>query len=181
VTKAVQDLMVEVERVRDAFHTAVFASRDADAARALLAGDASLVNTPAGTGGSTADEVHRFLADHVVSHLPADLAFRRVSRTTDRWRAVEESAVSFTHDRELPWLLPGVAATGRAVEVLAVSVVAVRRSLVTSHRTLWDHHSLLAQLGVTGRAWPAFPPPAHPASASASASAPVHAAPASSS
>ncbi len=27
---------------------------------------------------------------------------------------------SFTHDRELPWLLPGGAATGRQVEVLAV-------------------------------------------------------------
>jgi len=140
--------MVEVERVRDAFHTAVFASGDPGAARALLAADASLVNVPAGTGGSSADEVHRFLADHVVGHLPADLAFRRVTRTTDRWRVVEEATVSFTHDRELPWLLPGVAATGKPVEVLAVSVVAVRRSLLTAHRTLWDHHGLLTQLGV---------------------------------
>ena len=56
--------------------------------------------------------------------------------------------VSFTHDRELPWLLPGIAPTGRSVDVLAVSVVVVRRSAVEKHRTLWDMTTLLAQLGV---------------------------------
>ena len=54
--------------------------------------------------------------------------------------------VTFTHDRELPWLLPGVAPTGRQVEVLAISVVSVRHrsragrttTLIAGHRTLWD-------------------------------------------
>ena len=54
--------------------------------------------------------------------------------------------VAFTHDRELPWLLPGVAPTRRRAEVLAMSVVTVRHSLVTSCRTLWDHADLVAQL-----------------------------------
>jgi len=52
----------------------------------------------------------------------------------------------FTHDRELPWLLPGIAATHRRAAVLAVSVVTVRRSRITAHRTLGDHTALLAQL-----------------------------------
>ena len=54
--------------------------------------------------------------------------------------------MAFTHDRELPWLLPDVAPTGRRVEVLAVAVVTVRRGRIAEHRTLWDHHGLLAQL-----------------------------------
>ena len=90
MTKAVQDLMVEVARVADAFHAAIYAERGLD-----------------------------------------------------------EDMVSFTHDRELPWLLPGLAPTGRRAEILAMSVVSVRRSLVTSHRTLRDYHGLLGQLGLS--------------------------------
>ncbi len=85
----------------------------------------------------------------MLPHLPADLRFRRLSSTGDRWRVAQEDLVSFTHDRELPWLLPGVPATHRRVEnVLAISVVAIERSLIASHRTLWDQTALLTQLGL---------------------------------
>ena len=71
------------------------------------------------------------------------------AHTGNRWRVAEEDLVSFTHDRELPWLLPGVPPTHRRVEeVLAVWVVAVERSLIASHRTLWDQTALLTQLGL---------------------------------
>jgi carboxymethylenebutenolidase len=56
--------------------------------------------------------------------------------------------VSFTHDTELPWLLPGVAPTHRRAEILAVSVMTIERSLVASCRTLWDQTTLMAQLGL---------------------------------
>jgi carboxymethylenebutenolidase len=77
-----------------------------------------------------------------------------VSKTVDQRRLAEESMVTFTHDRELPWLLPGVAPTGRQVEVLAISVVSVRHrsragrttTLIAGHRTLWDQVGLLNQL-----------------------------------
>lgn len=49
----------------------------------------------------------------------------------------------FTHDRELSWLLPGMGATHRPLEVLAVTVW---RTKVTRHRALWDHAGLLDQL-----------------------------------
>ena len=51
----------------------------------------------------------------------------RTSRTVDRWRVADEGTVSFTHDRELPWLLPEMAPTHRPVQVLTMSVVAVHR------------------------------------------------------
>ncbi|GLZ49923.1 hypothetical protein Acsp06_61080 [Actinomycetospora sp. NBRC 106375] len=147
MTKAVQDLMVAVERTRDAFAAAV-RDGDLDAALAVVADDVVLATMPAGTGAQGAAALRRHLAEQVLPHRPADLTTRRVSRTGDRWRVVDEEMVTFTHDRELPWLLPGVVPTGRRAEVLAISVVAVRRERVTEVRTLWDHHGLLTQLGL---------------------------------
>ena len=141
MTKAVQDLMVEVERVVDAFHTAVYSAEDLEAALALTTPDCALVSLP-GVGG----DLRRHLDEDVLGHLPADLTFRRISRTGNRWTVADETVVGFTHDRELPWLLPGAAPTYRHAEVLAISVVTVRRSRITSHRTLWDHSGLLTQL-----------------------------------
>ncbi len=138
--------MLEVERVRDVFHQAVYVAHDLDAALAVTSADCDVVNQPMQTGGTNAEDLRRFLAEDVLPHLPADLSFRRITRTVDRWRAAEETTVEFTHDRELPWLLPGIAPTHRRAEVLAISVVTVRRSVITAHRTLWDHAGLLAQL-----------------------------------
>jgi carboxymethylenebutenolidase len=71
-----------------------------------------------------------------------------MSRTVDRFRLVDETTVSFTHDRELPWLLPGVGPTHRPAEVLTITVVGFDRGLIASQRILWDHATLTAQLGI---------------------------------
>jgi len=84
----------------------------------------------------------------------------------DQRRLAEESMVTFTHDRELPWLLPGVAPTGRQVEVLAISVVSARHrsragrttTLIAGHRTLWDQVGLLTQLQAPLRGESYVPP-----------------------
>lgn len=106
------------------------------------------------TGAAGRQDLERFYADQVVPHLPGDLALSRISRAVDRWRLVEETTVSFTHDRDLPWLLPGVEPTGRRAEVLAIAVVRFDRERIRSQRVLWDHATLAAQLGldITARA-----------------------------
>lgn len=156
MTVGIQQLMWEIEGIRDAFHAAVHTTGDLDAALAALTEDCTLVNLPVGTGAA-GDRLRGHLADDVLPHLPADLSFRRISRTVDKFRVVEEATVAFTHDRELPWLLPGAAPTGRRAEVLTISVVTFRhsrinahrtRSEICGHRTLWDHAGLLAQLGL---------------------------------
>ena len=143
--------MREVERVRDAFRRDVLAGA-VDAAVAGCATSVALVHLPAGTGASGAEELRSFLARDVVGHLPPDLAHARVSRTVDRFRVVDEERVAFTHDRELPWLLPGVAPTGRRADVLAVSICTVRQGRVLGLRVHWDVATLLAQLGLPGDA-----------------------------
>ena len=157
MTVGIQQLIRSVEGIAGAFRAAVHEQRDLAAALAHVGDECVLANVPAGTGATGRDALARYLERDVLPHLPADLAFRRVSRTADQRRVVEESVVAFTHDRELPWLLPGVPATGRPVEVLAIAVVGFRhtsgqgatRSRIVSHRTLWDHAGLLGQLRAT--------------------------------
>jgi carboxymethylenebutenolidase len=143
MTPAMQVLMREVERVWDLFRAAVYEDRDVAAAVALLADDATLVDMPAMTGGNSPAEI----AEHVRGlAVPADLAVERISRTVDTRRVVDELRWIFTHDRALPWLLPGVAPTGLPVRVLGISVVAVRHGRITSVRTLWDVQRASAQV-----------------------------------
>jgi carboxymethylenebutenolidase len=150
----IQHLMWKLEELAAAFREAVFVNGDVDAALACLTDDCTLTNVPAGTGGTGTDELRRHLAEELVPHRPADLEFRKLSRTVDQRRLAEEFMVGFTHDRELPWLLPGVAPTGQRAQVLAISVVSVRHrsrggrttSLIATHRTLWDQLGLLTQL-----------------------------------
>ncbi|GAY12165.1 dienelactone hydrolase family [Pseudonocardia sp. N23] len=155
LTFAIQVLMRRCEDIRDAFHRAVYDDRDVDVAMTVAGSDCTLEHAPVGTGAGP-DGLRAFLADDVVAHLPAGLAFQRVTRTLDQRRVVEETLVSFTHDRPLPWLLPGIPATGRDVEVRAVSIAAFRHTThlgdistrITSYRVLWDLYSMLTQLDV---------------------------------
>jgi len=145
VTPGIQELMRQIEGIRDDFRRHVLAG-DVDAALAFTAPEVTVLRLPAQTGATGQDALRRHLTDDVVGRLPADLVHTRVSRTVDRFRVVDEERVAFVHDRELPWLLPGVAPTGRAAEVVVVTVVTVRQSRITTVRALWDHVGLLAQL-----------------------------------
>ncbi|MGD9991467.1 hypothetical protein [Pseudonocardia sp.] len=155
MTVAIQQLIWRVENIRDAFHQAVFVDHDVDAAMAAAGADCTLSHSPMDTGAGP-DGLRAFLADDVLPHLPAGLTFQRATRTADQRRVVQEDVVSFTHDRSLPWLLPGVPATGRHVEVRAVSLSAFKHTThlgdistrITSHRVLWDLYSMLTQLDV---------------------------------
>ena len=136
MTKGVQDRMLEVERIRDAFHSAIYSASGPETALALTTSDCVLENLPSGGGAIGGDALRRCLTEDVLPHLPADLTFRRISRTGDRWRVAQERHRRFHARRELPWLLPGIDPTGRRAEILAISVTIVRRSLVAHYRTL---------------------------------------------
>jgi carboxymethylenebutenolidase len=144
--------MRDLEQVWDAHQQALIQRRDLQAALAPLAAEPTVTHIPAMTGGTGRQAVERFYADQLLPHLPADLTLRRISRTVDRWRLVDETTVSFTHDREMPWLLPGVEPTFRPAEVLAIAVVGFDRTRIRSQRVLWDHATLAVQLNITAPA-----------------------------
>jgi carboxymethylenebutenolidase len=147
MTQAIAHFMRQLEDQWDA-HNAALRQGDVPGALACLAARSSIVHLPVGTGAADRADAGRFYAEDVVPHLPTDLRVSRFSRTVDRFRLVDESAVSFTHDRELPWLLPGIAPTGRVAEVLVIAVVEFRRTEIAAQRILWDHATLAAQLGL---------------------------------
>jgi len=160
VTPSIAQYMRDLEQAWDAHRRALLRGRDLAAALAPLAAEPTVLHIPAMTGASGRQAVERFYADQFLPYVPDDLALSRISRTVDRWRLVDETTVSFTHDRELPWLLPGVEPTFRRAEVLAIAVVGFDRTRIRSQRVLWDHATLAGQLGLPAATAPAATGPA---------------------
>ena len=148
MTTAIAQFMRDLERVWDEHRDAAIVRRDLAASLAQLAAEPAVWHRPAMTGAAGRQAFERFYAEDFLPCVPADLALARVSRTVDRFHLVNEMTVSFTHDREMPWLLPGVAPTGRRAEVLAVAIVGFERGRIRSQRILWDQATLTAQLGI---------------------------------
>ena len=69
MTKGVQDLMVAVERTRDAFVAAVRGG-DLERAMALVTDDVALTTLPVGSGARGADELRRHLEEDVLPTVP---------------------------------------------------------------------------------------------------------------
>ena len=63
-------------------------------------------------------------------------------------RMVDEFVLCFTHDREIDWLLPGVAPTGKRVEIPMLVVVAFRGAKLYNEHIYWDQASVLVQIGL---------------------------------
>jgi carboxymethylenebutenolidase len=61
---------------------------------------------------------------------------------------VDEIIVSFTHDVEMPAMLPGVSPTGKKVELPTVVIVGFSGGKVAYEHIYWDHASLLVQIGL---------------------------------
>jgi carboxymethylenebutenolidase len=125
-----------------------FKYRDTDATMATMTADAYVNHVPTLTGGYGAKELHRFYKNHFISRLPADTKVVPIARTVGPDRVVDEVIFCFTHDREVDFMAPGVAPTGKYVEVPLVAVIEFRGDKLYNEHIYWDQASLLAQLGV---------------------------------
>jgi carboxymethylenebutenolidase len=148
MTTEIARFMHKLEEIWDEHVTASLGRRDLAASLANLVAEPSVLHIPAMTGAAGRAALKRFYLEDLFGHLPADLTLTRISRTVDRFHLVDETTVSFTHDRELPWLLPGVAPTHERAQVLTIAVVGFERGRISSQRVLWDHAALSAQLGL---------------------------------
>jgi carboxymethylenebutenolidase len=131
------------EHVRDEF-----VLRDADAALATMVDDAYVNHVPVMTGGFGKEELSEFYAYHFIPKMPADTTIVPVSRTIAGDRLVDEMVLRFTHSIEIDWMLPGIAPTGRPVEVPAVTIVQFRDGKLAHEHIYWDQASVLVQLGL---------------------------------
>jgi carboxymethylenebutenolidase len=136
------------ERTWDAHTAAEFVTLDVDATMATMTDDPVVLHVPTSIGARGRDAVRRFYAEHFIGHQAADMTLRVLSRTATADRVVDEIIISFTHDVEIPWVLPGVAPTGARVTVPIVTVIGMRDGLVDSEHIYWDQACVLAQVGL---------------------------------
>jgi carboxymethylenebutenolidase len=107
---------------------------------------------PTNAGGFGGEEVRNFYRNQFLSKLPRDLSIRRVSRTIGSDQLVDELILSFTHDAELDFMLPGIPPTGRKVELPEVVVAGFEKGKIRHEHVWWDQASLLVQVGLLDRA-----------------------------
>jgi carboxymethylenebutenolidase len=131
------------EHIRHEFDTC-----DTEATLATMVDDAYVDHVPVLTGGRGHAELREFYSRHFIPRMPPDLEMTPISRTIGTDQLVDEMVIKFTHSIEMDWMLPGIAPTGRRVEVALVVIVRFRDGKLAHEHIYWDQASVLAQLGL---------------------------------
>lgn len=125
-----------------------FDTRNTEETLATMVEDAYVNHVPVLTGGSGKTALRDFYSRHFIPKMPPDRQMVPISRTIGTDQLVEELAVSFTHTVEMDWMLPGIAPTGKRVEIALVVVVRFRDGKLAHEHIYWDQASVLVQLGL---------------------------------
>lgn len=125
-----------------------FVSHDLDGTMRTMTDSPHLTHVPVLTGGVGFDEVRNFYRDHFIGHWPADLKIIPISQTVDDQQVVDEFIACFTHNCVIDAMLPGVAPTGRYVELPHVAIVRFENGKIAHEHIYWDQASLLVQIGL---------------------------------
>lgn len=124
-----------------------FVGRDVSATMATMVDQPYVNHIPTMTGGVGNELLSRFYQYHFVNSNPADTKLIPISRTIGTDRLVDEMLFCFTHDCEIDWLLPGLAPTGKYVEIPLVAIVNFRGDKLCNEHIYWDQASVLVQIG----------------------------------
>jgi carboxymethylenebutenolidase len=125
-----------------------FEIRDVDATMATMVAAPYVNHVPTLAGGVGHDELKRFYKYHFIGGNPADTTLAPISRTVGADQIVDEMLFSFTHTSVIDWMLPGIAPTGRRVEVALVAIVRFEAGKVAHEHIYWDQASVLVQIGL---------------------------------
>jgi carboxymethylenebutenolidase len=131
------------EHVRDEFVT-----RNTEQTLATMVEDAYVNHIPVLTGGVGRDELREFYATRFIPQMPPDTEMIPISRTIGADQLVDEMVFKFTHTINMDWMLPGIAPTGKRVEVPLVAIVHFREGKLAHEHIYWDQASVLVQLGL---------------------------------
>jgi carboxymethylenebutenolidase len=127
---------------------AEFELKDVDATMRTMVTKPYVWHVPTLAGAAGGDAVRRFYSTQFIGQTPTDAVLHPVARTVSADRVVDEFVLEFTHDREIPFMLPGVAATGRRVRIPTVVVMGFSDGKVAYEHIYWDQASVLVQLGL---------------------------------
>ena len=125
-----------------------FATQNTEDTLATMVEDAYVNHIPVLTGGGGRDELREFYSKRFIPQMPPDTEMISISRTIGNNQLVDELVFKFTHTIRMDWMLPGLAPTGRRVEVPLVAVVRFREGKLAHEHIYWDQASVLVQLGL---------------------------------
>ena len=138
---------VDLGAMFDAHVAAEFAEKDLDATMRTMVQEPYVWHVPALTGAAGGAAVRRFYSREFIGQTPEDTVIRPIARTVAEDRVIDEFVLEFSHDREIPFMLPGIAPTGRKVRIPVVVVMGFRDGKVAYEHIYWDQASVLAQIG----------------------------------
>ena len=125
-----------------------FADRDVEATMETMIPEPYVHCVPVMTGGVGGQQVRRFYSEHFINQIPKDAKVTPVSRTIGIDQVVVELVLSFTHETQWDYLLPGIPPTGKRVDLPHVVVMKFESGKVAHERLYWDQASLLVQVGL---------------------------------
>ncbi|MDQ0015390.1 carboxymethylenebutenolidase [Variovorax boronicumulans] len=125
-----------------------FSTRNVEDTMSTMVPEPYVNHIPTMTGGVGYKDLHRFYSNHFVHSNPPDTTLVPISRTVGATQVVDETLFSFTHTTEIPWMLPGIAPTGKKVQVPLLAVIKFRGDKLYHEHIYWDQASVLVQVGL---------------------------------
>ncbi|MBD2058322.1 ester cyclase [Oculatella sp. FACHB-28] len=125
-----------------------FGTHSTEDALATMVEDAYVNHIPVMTGGVRKPVLREFYSKYLIPQMPPDMKLIPISRTIGTDQLVDEMVAKFTHTIQIDWMLPGVAPTGKRVEVPVVAIIRFRDGKIAHEHIYWDQASVLIQLGL---------------------------------
>ena len=125
-----------------------FGTHSTEDALTTMVEDAYVNHIPVMTGGVGKLALREFYSKYFIPQMPPDIELSPVSRTIGTNQLVDEMLVKFTHTIQMDWMLPGIAPTGKQVEVPVVAIVQFCDGKLAHEHLYWDQASVLVQLGM---------------------------------
>jgi carboxymethylenebutenolidase len=145
---AKREEFLELGELFDGHIAREFADHDVNATMETMVPEPYVHCVPIMTGGVGGKGVRQFYSEHFINQIPKDAKVTPISRTVGKDQVVDELIVSFTHDTQWDYLLPGIPPTGKHVEIPHIVVMKFENGKVAHEHVWWDQASLLVQIGL---------------------------------
>ncbi|KAL2853793.1 hypothetical protein BJY01DRAFT_57432 [Aspergillus pseudoustus] len=149
----------DLEKIWDEHTYYEFENRSVEHTMATMVQEPYVNHVPTLTGGIGREKLTDFYRHHFIFNNPDDTNLELISRTIGIDRVVDEFIFSFTHTKEVDWILPGLPPTNLPLRIPFMAVVNIRGDRLYHEHITWDQATVLKQLGILPDYLP-FPYPA---------------------
>ncbi|KAL2811094.1 hypothetical protein BJX63DRAFT_433654 [Aspergillus granulosus] len=138
----------DLEKIWDEHTYYEFENRSVEHTMATMVQEPYVNHVPTLTGGIGREKLTDFYRHHFIFNNPDDTNLELISRTIGVDRVVDEFIYSFTHTKEVDWILPGLPPTNLPLRIPFMAVVNIRGDRLYHEHITWDQATVLRQLGI---------------------------------